>query len=581
MAILLLLSSCNQPTQPTEEQASINSALSSLPDLRLKLPKSLSLESSDTAKTVSRAVGDVTDLTTTNVGSVKSDAWMSLQQGSGLIPLLNRAFAIMEDYAGQNTITEGQVFTIPVTDEQLASVIGCGEDGLTGITVQNKFVIKGQDPRDFNLYAQIRITMTQDTSTMQMNVRCKMHLLTPENGLRRIEMLLDCDAGGDIAARVWADIDATTGNCLMVTGTIRNGVVDTANMGVMIAEAGSDGSITDIDTYVYTDANQNSRQGSYVAYGDDTAGGIASIFTDSSEETSYYRGEYYNGKGDIIYRTDGSTTLWCGPSLDQALNLKETLASVGIASAPETIYIRATWENGTMTYEAKTDDTTDWIPLTNPNNYLNWYYMTGDDWTIGDVYYYCRNYSYNNNIYTYTLYAGFKVPEKTSFNGRGYYVTQEYPLRNLLPLTDASFCLKQREESPITCNWTDSDGVWHSTQSPCYSFWLENISNTNPAGTATECNISDGDIDLADKLGNYEMYYYSSGTMSRIRSYFFRTTTGLPAYFANPDPSGLVDSIEAKLRTALDLGVAINYSNYTSYVNTSLKDDPVIATMAF
>lgn len=586
LAVLLLLSACNQPSQSTSEQVTINSTLSSLPDLKLKLPKSLSLESSDTSRTMSRNAGTVTDLTTANVGSVKSESWMSLQQGNGLIPFLNRAFAIIADYAKHTTIVEGQAFTLPVTNAQLASMIGCGENDLGGITVQNKFLVTGQDPRDYCLYALVTIGITQGTSTQQMVVRCKIHLLTPETGSRTIQMLLDCDAGSDMSMRVYADIDATTGACTMVNGSETNGTVDTTSMGVMLSEVGDDGSITDINA---STSGGNSYY--HVAYGNDAAGGIASVnswtFRDcdgKDVQSDNYWSEYYDGSGDIIYRSNGSSTLWYAPSTANATNLYADLGSPD--AAPEKLFIRYTW-SPSSTVEVSTDYDTKqgnatWKTIAPGQDCWGWYCMQGSNWASGDTYYYWQGCEQATDNVIYTLYAGFKVPEAISFDGKSYYMTNEYPLRNLLPITDSykgSYTLKQKEGETTSGTWNDSDGNTYSWSFTNYDYWLENATPLNEASDIDNCNDSAGDINLNDKLQQYDVYYYSNGTMSKIRSYFFRTTTTLPPYFSNPDPANLAGSVNAKLAAALEKAATIDYSRYAPLIKTSLKNDSTFAGM--
>jgi hypothetical protein len=109
-----------------------------------------------------------------------------------------------------------------------------------------------------------------------------------------------------------------------------------------------------------------------------------------------------------------------------------------------------------------------------------------------------------------------------------------------------SFALKQKEGKTDTWSWTDNNGTSYTNSYTPYSYWLENL---HPIATADDknCNTGAGDIDLNDKLSQYDMYYYNNGSMSKIKSYFFRTTAGLPPYFSDPDPSGLVATAQSRL----------------------------------
>jgi len=93
------------------------------------------------------------------------------------------------------------------------------------------------------------------------------------------------------------------------------------------------------------------------------------------------------------------------------------------------------------------------------------------------------------------------------------------------------------------------------------------------------CNTAQGDIDLRGNLQDREMYYYSAGEMSKVKSYFFSTTASLPPYFSNPDPTGVVGTIQDRLKAAMDRAAVIDLSGYASLISTSLDGDSVFASL--
>ena len=86
----------------------------------------------------------------------------------------------------------------------------------------------------------------------------------------------------------------------------------------------------------------------------------------------------------------------------------------------------------------------------------SWYWRKGGTWDSGDACYYWQNTEVlpsGESLYTY--YAGYRVPDRIAFQDKDYYLTKEYPLKNLLPLTDAyqgSYVIKQKEGK--TFSWT-------------------------------------------------------------------------------------------------------------------------------
>jgi hypothetical protein len=444
---------------------------------------------------------------------------------------------------------------------------------------------KGLDPNDIYLYATVNMKWFDNYSDIDIiaDVRCKMHIVSPASGNKKIEMKLELDmvAGSFIQKmRIYAEVDAATGACTLIDNQGGN---DASDIGISLTEIGSDGSITNTNIWKYGNRSQL-----YVAYGDDTAGGIASNFRDDSVPSTpidNYWGEYYDSNGNIIYRANGQTELWA-PDTTSSTNLYTVLGSP--SSAPEIIFVGAKWNSGAAKYDyAVSTDKITWIAFNSNSSdswAWGWYSKKGSNWAFGDAYYYWQNYengTAGGYDFIYQLYAGFRVPEPITFNSKTYYVSNEYPLRNLLPIADAyknTFAIKQKEGETYTYPaWTDPDGTQHTNSWTNYTYWLENLNATDPK--VETCDIADGDINLNDKLSQYDMYYYNAGVMSKIHSYLFRTTSNLPPYFSNPGT--IAGYVKTNLEDAMKRAAVIDYSSYADYIKDSLASDPIVMAMTF
>ncbi len=102
----MVLFSCIPPITPAgSSSATLKSALASLPDLKISLPKSLRAESSS-SRHMSRDVGTVTELTSGSLASLKSQAWLNLQSSSnnGFVGFLNNAIGFVRSYANSHDV---------------------------------------------------------------------------------------------------------------------------------------------------------------------------------------------------------------------------------------------------------------------------------------------------------------------------------------------------------------------------------------------------------------------------------------------------------------------------------------------
>jgi len=138
-------------------------------------------------------------------------------------------------------------------------------------------------------------------------------------------------------------------------------------------------------------------------------------------------------------------------------------------------------------------------------------------------------------------YPGYTVPAAVAFGGKSYYMSYEYPLKNLLPLSPA--------------------------YSADYDYYL------NKAGSPVGGYEPDqGDIWLNDKLCQYNMYYWSVNAMSKARGYFFRASDSqIPPYFSAPDRS-CVSAVQANLMSVLSGAQSLSVEAYNGKLYTLAGD---------
>ena len=117
--VAIVLASCNTSVLDAPDEVAVaetvsiaesaRRAINSLPELRIKLPASLSATASS-ANLSSLAIGDTTKITSGSLQSVKSQAWFNLQSDGGnpFIGAVNRVFVLMKRYTAENELPENE-----------------------------------------------------------------------------------------------------------------------------------------------------------------------------------------------------------------------------------------------------------------------------------------------------------------------------------------------------------------------------------------------------------------------------------------------------------------------------------------
>ncbi len=424
------------------------------------------------------------------------------------------------------------------------------------VAVTANFVAKGSSADDFKLYAKIRMDINSSGVSGTYEIPARLDI-TQVSGGSKITLYMRLNVSmtqngetSSMALNLYGTVNSSTGELDLAEWAPNfMGSSSSANMKTIV----NGSAVTTINR------SQSGTSTPYVsvAYGDDTAGGIASFY---SYETGkdYFWGEYYGATGDLLLRANGNTVIW-NPIGDETRY--PNLSAIYTTSAPDTVYLRA---NGSV-YEVSTDGTTNWTTVSGFDTATGlWglFWRAGTTWAGGDTVYYGNECSWDNNLNTWvTKYTvGYRVPTPEQHFGSSFYMSYEYPLKNLLPLSAtyaAAYKLMQQEGETYTWNWVDWNGVAQTSGYTQYTYYLDHT------GTgSTSYDAADEDIDLTSSLSSYDMYYYENGQSKSTLGYFLRTMGSVPAYFTSPDQTAR-NHVDAQLQSALTTAYNMNTDSYT------------------
>ena len=558
---------------------SVSEVLKSIPEVKPTLPKSLRAPDSKSIRAVPRAFNDITELTAANLNPVRSQAWIDLQDGDDLQLMLNRAIRFIGEYASANDIPVDKEFSVPIDSTALSNIFKVPANSVASVTVSNKCLIKGSDPKDLTLYCKIKVV----TSHSNNQILAKVRIVTNNDSTKNLTINLDIDMGNQGTQQMYVTFNTATGDCVSVVSMKDPNGND---FGAMIQQSivGSGGEVTTINRF--TGASLGGSPATHVAFGNDSNGGIASLFsfTDSNtnQTTDYCYQEYYNNEGHLIRRDFGSSSPFSMNS--EFLDHQQNLKTLGINTPPSKIYLKQD-ANSSTTYKYSVDNGATYAPLagygyTDPSNYTYGFYFKADGKTDtplaqGDGLYAIESVSGDidgDNYIGPIIYSlDYQVPAPTNIFGKSLYIDHEYPLKNILPVTLADYVLIRKETGSFDVQWTDWEGNTINDTLVWYDFYL------NKNGTDKSLiEVPLGDIDLRDKLSTYDVYYYSGGTLEKEQGYFFKTTkTSVPSYFTTPDPSA-VNAVKDGLTAALDNALTLSGANYESNL-VLLSGDSVLA----
>lgn len=586
LLLAIMVSACGKATDVLGDLAKdVAKVLQDLPEVALTLPKSLRAETSNKSF-AARAVGDITVLDGTTVKGIKSQAWMNLQERDDSQLMVNRAIQHIASYAVANDIPVDEVFSVPVSAADLASIFKIPAQNISSMSVSNKCVIKGDDANNFLLYANVKVSHGQQGG---VTVRVKANIITNTDGSTTMRINLDITMGQNMNQKMYVEYSSKDGDSLSVV-SIPNPM---GGQMAMIQESIVVGSqVTTINRFT---GGTGMPESTHVAYGNDSYGGIASLFNmtpPGGQAMDFYWGEYYNATGELIRRDNGSTTLWAPESqmTDHQKNVKAL--EPGSSSPPAKIYTREKPDSGATAYEYSLDNST-WKTLTgygytDANNYwFGFYYKTdtapSGAWITGDgVYFMEKNEAISDPagwIGLTTWYLGYEIPASQSLFGKNLYITKEYPLDKLLPISNtfAGYSLIQNEQSSTSWTWTDWEGNSKTDTYYTYKFYLNN--DNDNGNSRNTCDLALGDIEFNDNnLSQNDVYYFNNGNLTKVKGYFFRTTGDVPPYFTTPDQTA-VNQVTTGMQDALNTARGKTESDYTDKI-VSLSGDSVFNDLA-
>ncbi len=587
VVLIVIIASCSLKAKDDDTDTggaqSVSEVLKNIPEVKPALPKSLQLSESAKYLRSSKAADDITELTTANVSPVKSQAWVDLQEGDDVQLMFNRAVKFIANYATANDIAIDQEFSAPIDATALADIFKIPANMASGMTVSNRCVIKGTNPKDIVLYCKISINNGHAT----IPISAKVGIKTADDSSVRLTVNLDIATGGGMNQRMYVDFDSTTSACTSVVSMQDSSGADQGTF-IRTATLGSDGSISTVNRSTGSSSGVNPMPGfTHIAYGDDNYGGIASLFSSLDSTTNdFYYGEYYNSSGNLIRRDSGNSSIWVQPVENQ-----QNLASLGLSSTPQRVYIREKWNSTDSKSEYQYSysmlgdgsDSTAYVDLpgygytgADKSPYIYGLYFKNNPaaWNIGDGIYQCEkieSISEGDYIGRTTYYLGYKVPATTNLFGKNLYLDYEYPLNSLLPIVGNYKLLQKQIGESSTSTWTDWDG---NSITNTFAFYIYYLNSTLNGTTTLEPGL---DIDLSNNLREYDVYYFSGGKLSKVKGYFFRTSQDLPAYFTPPTAavSSAIGGVKAKLTDLMNTALALDSADYASLL-VSLASDSVL-----
>jgi hypothetical protein len=516
-------------------------------------------------------------------------------------------------------------FVVPVTDDTLVS-FGMPESMRGKIKVVDKLLISGESVEKFSIFLNVDVVVSDTGASFSSTYHGRIDV-TNVNHSRRFSMYLLANhkykimdgQEQSLTVPFYSYYDTATGACDSVNSYSYTNPTDgtiTTSDSIQRTSVDTDGSISNVNV----GSSSGQSQYVYAAYGDDIAGGIASLSSDSSPDNSgqtvthnRYWGEYYGTNGDLLLRANGDTVHQSPLNSESKLvNLKA--APFNFTSAPAAPVQRSRWSSST--YDSNTQSSTNeqvtevqalggaWIPVsrytwnwngttqqsTQTNEVYNFgtsswdntpvwgtslVYKSGLTWSGGDTVYYQNESTYlnegNNSYWIQTMYPGYVVPTAVAKFGKNYFVTNEYPLDAILPLASAyttNYKLIQEEGDTSQWSWTDWEGKTQTSSYTNYSYYLNHTKNgENPI----RLDSADGDINISDKLSSYEMYYWNNGKTDKVKGYFLRTTGNVPPYFTQPSAT-LIDRVDAKLNYVLEKARTLSGADFKTQLDISRGD---------
>jgi len=603
---------------------SINDVLSSLPEVTLKLPRSLGGEdTTDGARSVSRALGDVSTINLGNLKVLRTERWRQLREPDMFVNIVNRYFLRIKNQAQNQSIALNDLILIDITLEDLEAVFPEASADLSQFTVDgySRFAViertddlltlegslniiigysmyEGESSGDsFTMTLQVPFVISYSTSSGEPLVE-----LTARASFESEDVIDGVTTSYADVYDMYTQVNAATG-ALDSVGYVRPNLNSSTDGGLFYSSVRPQGSTIGLINASGTYNGFFEPEFFYLGYGNDTLGavGYSSEYqyqilnsnnewewsTDTVKNASR---EVFDSNGSLLYTQWGSEhsyqAEWLRQRLVDASNNVGT-TTINLAnyldasiSSPETFRVVLTRDNGQSGWNSVTIESDEFASILLIGDAIapflsSWfelYFVASDDpATIqsGDSSYYTATLETFETTKEITYRRAWVVPDFQSVFGVDIYMDTSYPLVNLLPLTDPTMTLMQKEGDTSTWDWTDWEGNLQTSSYTWYEYWVE------AGGDPQVFDPADGDINLSDKmqLSDYWEWDQTTSDWKQTKVYEYRTPTQLPSFFQDPADSASVQSVLTSLDSLAQSAKGVSVTPYLQVIDQVLGSD--------
>lgn len=535
----------------SDSDSAVSRTLQDLPRIEAQLPASLAAEGSAASASIgTTAVGDVDELTISDLPDVRSQAWYDMKDAAGLDSFTEAFVDELREIGAERDLDFNTVYTLGQRDF-LDGRYDLGRLKIVGSENDMTVYWFARPFPGLRFWTKIEIVRTGDEWSVTASAN---------------------EIFGELSSQSYATFDTTTNISLLLSDNVNPDPTSgpASHREITRARPNADGSLTLLSAR----AEGGSWEDMRIGWGDDTMGGVLSI---GEEDGNVYASrDFYNGDGSLLLESWGTTDPPDGFSWVEGngLNLADT--ALGFGAAPDTVYIFSVWDNMAQTGSryVSVDDSL----LTAGDNVqmvteYDVYYKAGADWTAGDaVYYWNSSAEYDDGVANtfvwrevYTI--GYQIPPAVQVFGGTYYFENRYPLKHLLPLTGAyaGNAIKREEGETFSGTWQDDEGAEYNWSWTDYSYFID-VNDDN----AFNEDGQNPDLRL-DNVWTNEFWIWDTETFSEIKVTAPVVTAnggGLPGYlgFRSTDQA-LVDTVTTRIDAIFnDEFGALSFEDYRSFL---------------
>lgn len=529
-AVFTIAVGCTNPVNGTNKASSqttttatetLAQAIASIPPLAIPLPGALGHQ----VTTSSRAVGDVTPVSASDLSQVRSSDWESLQSMVGVDPLVQLGFKTLASYAASHP------------DLKVDQTIDLGTVPYGGATAYlGKVVIEGAasdyTAYDYLLYppsAAGNPNATHNDNYVRVNVKW-IGQTEASGSIITVDRENVGYQNGAVTSKSYSheESNTATGSGL----TVFSDATDMSTGGVLVAGTQSNGDYQVISVNPYT--------GDTVAWSNSTEAGIAAPSST----------EYYDGAGDLLMSEGTSSLLWL-PQFSQDVNAATLL---NLSTAPTALYLKAAGPDSSGGYSLSiSSDNSTFVAVPGVSSIpaqIIYSPASNGSLSAGDVIFGTAGTASGAIVYK----PAFTVPAQ----GASY---EFYPLVGLLPVSQSysSDTLERIEGNSTPYFWIDWDGSTHNSSWTNYSYFL----STTGASAYQPLN---GDISLPSVITQQVFRIDPSQNLfeSSYAPMYYSSDGSVPPYFAFNDQATISDIKQHLAAIEQNDVPTVKYSDYES-----------------